>query len=142
VERPPFATDFFPIEKSQVLLAGAGQQIVLTGSQFELPPGDAIAVIKAVSIFADATTVLFDVDWSLQINQGPVSGWDHLTTFPRASSNLSIDFGGTIFVPQGAKIRMVATNNSAAGPWTIGGSYTGWYLGMSDIDRVFGRVGY
>jgi len=142
VERPPFATDFFATDKGTILAAGPGAPTELPGTVFTLPTGDAVAVIKAVTIFINAPTVLTDVDWQIQINEGPVAGWDQLTTFPRAAANLSIDFGGTIFVTQGARIRMVATNQSAAGPWTVGGSFTGWYLSQSDIQRVFGRVGY
>lgn len=141
-ERPPFATDFLAIEKAEMLAAAAGTIIELPGTVFTLPAGDFIAVIKAVTIFIDAPALTTDVNWQVQINDGPVAGWDRLSTFPRVATNLSIDFGGTIFVPQGARIRMVAINLAATGPWTVGGQLTGWYLSKADIDRVFGRAGY
>ena len=141
-ERPPFATDFTAIEKAEVLVAVAGTVLALPGATFQLPPGDFIAVVKAVTIFIDAPTLLTDVNWQLRINNGPVAGWDNLSTFPRVATNLSIDFGGTVFVSQGAQISMVAINNANTGPWTVGGQITGWYLSRADIDRVFGRAGY
>lgn len=141
VERPPFAQDFFATDKNTTLPAAVGS-VALPNATFQVPPGDFIAVIKAVTIFINAPTVATDVDWSILINDGPVQGWDHLTTFPRAAANLSIDFGGTIFVPQGALVSMRVNNISGAGPWTVGGSFTGWFLSQTDIARVFGRAGY
>lgn len=141
-ERPPFAQDFIAIDKATVLPAGAGQEVNLPGASFQLPTGDFIAVIKAVTIFIDQPTLLTDVDWILKINNGPQAGWDRLSTFPRVATNLSIDFGGTVFVPQGALMSLTARNNSGAGPWTVGGQITGWYLSRADVDRVFGRAGY
>lgn len=141
-ERPPFATDFTAIDKATVVAAVAGTVVSLPGTQFRLPTGDFLAVVKAVTIFVNAPGLTLDVDFQVRVNNGPVPGWDRLSSFPRVAANLSIDFGGTIFVPQGALIEMVAINNAATGPWTVGGQLTGWYLSKADIDRVFGRSGY
>jgi hypothetical protein len=136
--KPPQAQDFLAVEKGQALAAVAGTQIVLTGARFRVP-AENVAVIKSVQIFIDATTLLTDVDFAVRFNGGPVSGWDQLTTFPRASANLSIAFEGTIMVPVGVEITMTAINNAATGPWVVGGQFTGWYLSQREVERIYGR---
>lgn len=136
--KPPQATDFLTVQKTIALAAGAGSTVSLLTTS--LPP-EAYAVVKVVTIFADATTTGTDVDWILRFNGGPVPGWNNLTTFPRVSTNLSIDFGGTVLVPQGAVISVTAQNNNANGPWNIGALVSGWYLSASDIERIYGEMG-
>lgn len=136
--KPPGGQDFFAAEKAEVLPAVAGTTIALPDARFQTP-GEALAVVKAISIFIDNPTLLTDVDWTFRINDGPKQGWDRLTTFPRVATNLSIDFGGTIICPQGALLTMTATNNAATGPWTVGAAFTGWYVSRSQLVQLYGE---
>ncbi len=135
--KPPQGTDFLEVQKTIALAAGAGSVVTLL--TFNLPDSS-WGVIKGVSIFADATTVNTDVDWVLRFNSGPVPGWNNLTTFPRVSTNLSIDFSGTVVIPPGTTVEVTAANNNAFGPWNIGVMVTGWYLSASDIERIYGDM--
>lgn len=135
--KPPQGIDFLQVQKTIALAAGAGSVVSLL--TFALTP-ESYGVIKGVSIFADATTVNTDVDWILKFNGGPVPGWSNLTTFPRVSTNLSIDFSGTVIIPPGTTVEVTAVNNNAFGPWNIGVMVTGWSMSASDIQRIYGDM--
>lgn len=135
--KPPQGTDFLQVQKTIALAAGAGSTVELL--TFALP-AESYGVVKGVSIFADATTTSTDVNWTLRFNGGPVPGWDNLTTFPRAASNLSIDYGGTVVIPPGTRVSVTAQNGNASGPWNIGALVAGWYLSASDLQRIYGAM--
>lgn len=121
----PSARDLFQIAKTLVLPAGAASTVTSAAVELQLPTGN-VAVIRVVEIFIDAPTALADIDFTLFINRAPVAGFDRLSFFPRAASSLSKPFEGILRVPNGSFINMVATNRSAAGPWTVGMSFGGW----------------
>ena len=135
--KPPQGTDFLEVQKTIALAAGAGSAVELLS--FRLPQ-ESFGVVKRVTIFADATTTNTDVNWTLRFNGGPVPGWNNLTTFPRVSTNLSIDIGGTVLIPPGTTVSVTAQNGNAFGPWNIGALVTGWYLSGSDIQRIYGAM--
>lgn len=132
----PTARDFFQQLKSATLAAGVGATVT-TVPELRLKPGE-VGVIKIVEIFVDAPTTLIDVTWALFVNGGPVPGFDNLSTFPRAATNLSIGFTGTIRLPPSAIVTMVITNNSVAGPWTVGAAYAGWRWNEQEGERYTG----
>lgn len=135
--KPPQGTDFLFVQKTIALAAGAGSTVDLL--VFDLP-ASSWGVVKGVTVFADATTVNFDVDWTLRFNGGPVSGWNNLTSFPRAAANLSIDFGGTVVIPPNTTVSVSAQNFNAFGPWNIGVLVAGWYMSASEIERIYGPM--
>lgn len=136
----PQGNDFFVTTiggaKSAVLAAGIGA--TLRTDVFTLP-GESAGVVRFVSIFVNAPTLLIDVNWILLINGSPVPGWN-LTTYPRVAQNLSIDFEGVIRVPVGADISILIQNNAASGPWTVGAQFSGWYWSKRSADELYGGI--
>lgn len=120
--------------KSAALAAGAGSTLV--SDPFRLPK-DTSAVIRLVSIFANLPTGAIDVEWTLRINKVPVQGWT-FTTYPRVANNLSIEFGGIVRVAPNSTIDVLITNKSAAGPWTVGTQFGGWYWNNVAAEQTFG----
>jgi hypothetical protein len=123
--KPPFGIDFY-FNTTGTLAAGAGSTLVLTGNPAVQLTPDYEGVIGGMQIFVDAPTALINVVWSVLFNNSPVPGWSSLTTFPRAANSISIEFGGPLQVPANTLITVLATNNAASGPWTVGAEVTGW----------------
>lgn len=124
--------------KSAVLAAGAGS---LVESQAFIVPTNMKGVVRIVSIFINAPTLVppIDVDWILRINGAPVQGWT-FTTFPRAATNLSSDFGGIVRLPSDSVVDVAIVNNNANGPWTVGAQFGGWYYSTEEAKRLYGEL--
>jgi hypothetical protein len=135
--KPPSGIDFY-FNVTGVLAAGAGSTLVLGGT----PPVTILngyeGVVASVNIFVDAPTTTLDVTWALRFNQAPVPGWDRLRSFARTANNLSIEFSGFVQCGQNTLIDVLVSNQSAAGPWTVGVEVTGWYWSAIDRRRVYG----
>lgn len=124
--------------KSAVLAAGAGSIVT---SQAFIVPTNMKGVVRIVSIFINAPTLVppIDVDWILRINGAPVQGWT-FTTYPRAATNLSSDFGGVVRLPMDGVVDVVIVNNNANGPWTVGTQFGGWYYSVEEAKRLYGEL--
>ncbi|MCP4899816.1 MAG: hypothetical protein GY906_22850 [bacterium] len=124
--------------KSVVLPAGVGASVQ---SQPFIMPTSMRGVVRVVSIFVNAPTLVppIDVDWTLRINGGPVQGWT-FTTYPRAATNLSSDFGGVVRLPQDAVVDVNIINNNANGPWVVGTQFGGWYYSVEEAKRLYGEL--
>lgn len=112
----------YTTNETGVLAAVAGTILPLAAFQVS---ANYRAVIRLFTLFVDAPAITIDVDWIVRINRAPVPGWT-FTTFPRAANNLSIDFEGVVYVPEGALIDVLVRNNAATGPWTVGAQLSGW----------------
>lgn len=122
--------------KTALLAAGAGQSV--TSDALVIPP-EAAGALRVMSIFIDAPTVLVNVDWILRINGAPVPGWT-FTTFPRVANNISIDFTGLVRIPTGTVVDVQIVNRSAAGPWTVGVQFGGWYWSQRAGSALYGDL--
>jgi hypothetical protein len=139
LQKPPVGTDVY-FNETAALAAGAGSAVIFGAgppAQIALPQG-AVGVVAYVTIFVDAPLATLDVIWTLLVNGAPVPGWDRLRSFPRAANNLSIVYPGTVHLPLGARVTVRATNQSAAGPWTVGAEVGGWYWPQIDEQQAFG----
>jgi len=138
--RPPTGVDFF-FKRMGVLAAGAGSTLILVPSNrpLKILP-DYKANIAGVTIMVDAPLATLDITFTLRWNGGPVEGWDKLEPFPTAANALIIPFPGTLQTPGNTLIDVLVTNNSAAGPWTVGASVAGWQWPRIDEDIAFGRA--
>lgn len=137
-QKPSFGIDFY-YNTTGTLAAGAGSTVVLTGNPpITLTPSYE-GVVAGVNIFVDAPTTLINVVWQLRFNQAPVPGWSNLTTFPRAANSISIGFPGPLQVTPDTDIDVVAINNAASGPWTVGVEVTGWSWPVMQRIWTFGE---
>lgn len=134
---PPGAREFFT-QATGVLAAGAGQVLDLADLSLNAPDRYK-GVIRTVGIFIDAPLATFDITWIVLVNGAPYSGWDTLTTFPRAANSLSVDLEGVIRLPQNAQSTIRIRNNNAVGPWTVGANYSGWWWPLQYELAVYGR---
>lgn len=122
--------------KTAVLPAVAGSNVI--SDALVIPP-EAAGAVRVMSIFVDAPTVLVNVDWILRINGAPVPGWT-FTTFPRVANNISIDFTGLVRIPLGAVVDVQIVNRTAAGPWTVGTQFGGWYWSQRAGSSLYGDL--
>lgn len=138
VEKIPSAQDFNVQDFAITLGAGVGSQATSTGLNFKLPSAF-IGVIQLFGIYIltpDATTA---IQFTLRVNQMPVSGWDNIQFPPGAANFVVQNFSDLrVKVPQGGVVDVLITNLAATGPWTVGGKVAGWYNPTSDAQRVSG----
>jgi len=137
VEPIPTAKDFFRILRTAALAAVAGTQIINTALRFQTTAG-IVAAVKFVSLFADNPTALINVRWALLLNGAPAPGFDALTFSPRVAANFERTFPCTIRVPPSTTVQVVITNVDAAGPWTVGASFGGWFWNGQEGKRYTG----
>lgn len=144
--KPPSGIDFYFSMSSDTgladIAAGAGSTLVIAPTTALRIPDLYEGVVAFVTIFLDAPTTGTDVIFTLRFNGGPVSGADALRSFPRTANNLSITFPFNIVVPGGTTIDVLATNQNANGPWSIGAEVGGWSYAESLRQRVFGDERY
>lgn len=137
--KPPEGIDFFA-KMNGVLAAGAGQTLTLTPSPLLRVLNDYSGVVAGVTIFIDTPLTTLNLTFALRINAAPVQGWDKLEPFAVAANALIIPFPGTLQIPGNTQLDVLVTNNSAAGPWTVGASITGWSWPKIAEDIAFGRL--
>lgn len=136
VEPIPTARDFFNILKTVTIAAGPGTVIEPASLTRQFGPG-VVAVIKYVSLFADAPTLATNVNWALLINGAPVPGWEALSFSPRVAANFERTFPGTVRIPPNANVQVRITNLSASA-WDIGASFGGWQWNAAEGERYTG----
>lgn len=136
IQRILSSQDYFLQADGVALGAGPNLSVTPASLRYVLPQGYR-GNVAGVTIFVDAPTTSLDVNFTLRFNGAPVPGFTNLRSFPRAATNLSIDFSGPIVVPVGTIIDMIITNNNAS-TWTVGASITGWVWPLADEQRLFG----
>jgi hypothetical protein len=136
IQRIASAQDYFLQADGVALGAGPALTVTPAALTYVLPRGWR-GQVSGVTIFIDAPTTSLDVNFTLLYNGVPVPGFTNLRSFPRAATNLSIDFSGPTLVPVGSTISMNITNNNAS-TWTVGASVTGWIWPVADEQRLFG----
>jgi hypothetical protein len=135
----------FPIPSAQMLFAhaetltlAAGAGSVIAGPSFQLPQGN-VGVINGVTLFINSPDTTTDIIFTLLINDAPVPGLDALSEFPRVANNLDRTFAAAVLVPNGGLIEGLITNQSAAGPWTVGMDFVGWHMPERDVEAYTGQ---
>lgn len=123
---------------SSILAAGAGSVVVPV--EFTLPP-TFVGWQQIFGIYVLSPTALTDITFTLRINGGPVEGWDNIQPPPGVANFIVQNFSDlNERVPNGGRIDVLVTNNSAAGPWTVGAKIAGWFTPESEEDRIFGPI--
>ena len=138
VYKLPMSKDYNQNLFSSILAAGAGS--VVTPVSFTLPK-TYVGWEQIFGIYVLTPTALTDITFSLQINDAPVEGWDNVRIPPGVANFVVQNFSDLqVKVPNGGRVSVVVTNNSAAGPWTVGAKIAGWYHPELEEQRIYGSL--
>jgi hypothetical protein len=139
VEKLPTSQDFNRQDFAMVLAAGTGSLITSANLSFQLPQG-VVGWLQQFSIYILTPTANTSVQWTLRINQGPVSGWDNLQNSPGVANLYREDYSDLrVPIPNGGLVDVLITNLNVNGPWTVGGKISGWYHSYAAEQAVSGE---
>lgn len=138
VYKLPMSKDFNRNVYTSVLAAGVGATVIPVS--FDMPPSF-VGFCQIFGIYALSPLATTDITFSLRINQGPVEGWENVT-LPPGATNLTLQNFSDLQVrmPDACTLDVIVTNNSAAGPWTVGAKIAGWYHPESEEQRIYGSL--
>lgn len=116
---------------------GANATIAPLAWQFRLPTG-AIGFIQQFTFYILQPGVTSSIRFTVRINNGPVPGWDDITT-PPGISNFTIRTFNDMRVPVGSGgLVSVTAENLTANPETVGADIAGWYHPAAAEERAWG----
>jgi hypothetical protein len=134
----PMSQDFNANNFNLAMPAVAGSVVELVAFRV---PATFVGWLQIFGIYILSPTNATDLTFTLQINEGPVQGWDNIKFPPGVANFVVQNFADLqVRVPTGARVRVVATNNAATGPWTIGAKIAGWYHPESEEARIYGSL--
>ncbi len=131
----PGAQDVFKVLDANVSVA-AGVVTEPTGLVFTVPAGYD-GVITFVGYYVDLPDTLLRMKWAFQINGSPRSGFDNIRSYPRAASNLSEDFPGTIRVFQNDRLSIIITNEGTT-TYSVNARFGGFIWPREEGERLTG----
>lgn len=138
IEKLLVSQDFNAQDFAMVLAAGAGSTITSTNLRFEVP-ASMVGWLQIFSIYVLTPTAATSVQFTLRINEAPVSGWDNIQNSPGVANLYREDYSDLrVRLPMGSVVDVLVTNLNANGPWTLGGKLAGWYHSSADELRVYG----
>jgi hypothetical protein len=127
LEKLVSSQDFNVQDYAITLAAGVGQTATSAALRFQVPSGQ-VGWLQQAAIYALTPTAATLVQWTIRINGGPVPGFDNLQLPPGIANFVLIGFDDMrVRIPNGALVDVLITNLGAGGPWTVGGSLSGWY---------------
>lgn len=144
----PTARNFFDYSRPFIVVPAGLNSVVTTvpsatgvagtGGAFQVPPSN-VAVLAAVSFFADAPTNNTDLTFIFRQNQAPIPGLEAVGFAPRVAANAQFTVPGTFLINDGCLIDCVVRNNNAFGPWNVSVTITGWFCSSEDVYRYTGQ---
>lgn len=138
---PPQGARQFNTSGSGTLAAGAGQTLTIASVSYTAPQNWE-SVIRTFSLFVAAPTASLNVTWTILVNNAPLSqGGGTYTPFPILATDL-VQNADVVFrdIQPSAVLSVLITNNSAAGPWTVGAGLGGWSYDPGTKQRMYGGV--
>lgn len=134
----PRSRDFNRNVFSSVLAAVAGATVIPVS--FALPQ-NFVGWCQIFGLYVLTPTALTNITFALRVNQGPVEGWDNQQP-PPGVANFFVQNFSDVQVPlgPGVTVDVIVTNNSAAGPWTVGAKIQGWYHSRQEEQRIYGEL--
>jgi hypothetical protein len=103
-------------------------------------PATYVGWMQIMGIYILSPTGSQDITFTLRINGAPVEGWDNIQFPPGVANFVVQNFSDLqVRVPDGGKISLFATNNSA-NAWTVGGKVAGWYHSLNEEQRIYGSL--
>lgn len=138
IEKLNLSQDFNVNAYNLALPAGAGSTVVLPG--FQVPQGQ-IGWLQETFLYVLTPDATINATWTVRINQSPVPGFDNLIAPPGLANFYLIGTDDMrVRLPNGCYVDVLITNNSAAGPWTVGAGLAGWYHPEVAERRAFGEA--
>lgn len=137
VNKLPSSQDWNAQDFQMALPAGVGSQLVSPALSFTMPQ-TMIGVIQIFGVYLLSPVNTTRVQFTLRINQAPVSGWDNIQ-FPPGAANFVVQNYSTVQVRVSAAstVDVLVTNLDGAAI-TVGGKISGWYQPQSDVTRITG----
>jgi hypothetical protein len=136
----PASQDFFARDFEMVMGAGIGTTVVSAALSFQLPQ-DHVGWLQQFALYVRGSLATTRLQWTVRINQGPVSGWDNKSNPPGAANIVLItDNGLQKRIPNGATVDVLITNLDGAAITGIGGFLAGWYHPKQDELRYWGEL--
>lgn len=140
VYKLPTSSDFNAQDFATILAAGAGAQVTAAGWTFRLPATN-VGYVQIFGIYVLNQTAATSIAWSLRINESPVPGWSNIQNPPGTANIFVQNYSELqVRVPNGAKVDVLAINQNAGGPWTIGAKINGWYHPLIEERRLYGEL--
>lgn len=140
VYKLPSSTDFNANGFREIIGAGAGTTLAPASVRFTLP-ANMVGYLQIAGIYVLTPLATTDLTFTFRINQGPVAGYDNIIPPPGVANFVVQNFSELqVRVPMGGTVDLLITNNSAAGPWTVGGKVAGWYHPQVDEERLYGSL--
>lgn len=135
--RIPSARGFFRIGQNLTLPAGVGGQV--SGPSFQVPTG-AVGVLDLVSIFVSAPTAAALMEFSVTINDMPISVLNGYSFFAGGGVAYLVENFNDVQerISQGALVKSFVTNQSALA-WTVGIRFGGSFWPRSDGEMYSGQ---
>lgn len=123
-ERPPLGSlNYLAGSVLTASLANvAATELVVASKQC---PNGYVWCVRGINIFVSSPTAAFNVKYILRANGTPVG--DPYVTFGRVANSLEVPFS---ILEQGAGptlLQLVAVNVDTGGPWSVAGTFTGWF---------------
>lgn len=138
IEKLDASQDFNVNDYRVVLPAGVGSTVEPATLRFRVP-ADQIGWLQNFSLYTLTPTALLYASWAVLINGVPVPGFDDVRNSP-GIANLVQVFKDDMRVrlTNGCTVSIRITNLDASGPWTVGGSLSGWYHPAVAEQRAWG----
>lgn len=138
VNKLPTSQDFNAQDFAMALPAGVGSQVLSTALRFQMPQ-TMVGVIQVFGIYLLSPVNTTQVQFTLRINQAPVSGWDNIQFPPGVANFVVQNYSGVqVKVGVGSVVDVLVTNLDGAAI-TVGGKIAGWYNPQSDVQRFNGE---
>jgi hypothetical protein len=140
IEKLPTSADFYAADFLVAIPAVVNSVTVSALLSFTLPE-TMVGFLQQFSIYVLNSLATTRLQWTVRINQGPVSGFDRILN-PPGAANLVMIFTNDmrIRVTNHATVDVAITNLDGAAV-TAGGSIAGWYHPLADEIRMFGPEG-
>jgi hypothetical protein len=138
VNKLPSSQDWNAQDFQMALPAGVGAQVVSSTARFQMPQ-TMVGVIQVFGVYLLSPLVTTRVQFTLRVNQAPVSGWDNIQFPPGAANFVVQNYSGVqVKVGVGSVVDVLVTNLDGAAI-TVGTKIAGWYNSQSDVQRFNGE---
>ena len=138
VNKLPSSQDFNAQDFAMPMPAGIGSQVTSGLLAFQMPQ-TMIGVIQIFGLYILSPLATTSLQFTLRINQAPVSGWDNIQFPPGAANFVVQNFSALqVKVSPGSTVDVLVTNLDGAAV-TCGGKIAGWYNPQTEVARINGE---
>lgn len=138
VNKLPSSQDFNAQDFAMAVPAGVGSTVVSGALRFAMPQ-TMIGVIQIFGLYILSPVATTQLQFTLRINEAPVSGWDNVRFPPGAANFIVQNFSNLQVKVSPASVVDVLITNIDGAAITAGGKIAGWYNPQSEVARVNGE---